>query len=141
MLGQQVTQLADGAVLVVREDVHDDRRAAGPVRFVLRLFIRHAGLFAGAAPDSALDVLGRHVLGLGVGDDGAQTGVHIGVAAAGASRDGELLDDAREDLPALGVERALLVLDRRPIWNGLTCLKNPRKTAAMREKILPQAPA
>ena len=43
--------------------------------------------------------------GLRVGDDRAQARIHVGVAAAGAGRDGQFLDQAREDLAALGVER------------------------------------
>ena len=42
-------------------------------------------------------------------------GIHVGIAAAGARRDRQFLDEAREDLAALGVERALLVLDRSPL--------------------------
>src|SRR5205807_5731100 len=44
-----------------------------------------------------------------------QSRVHVGVAAAGPRRDGQLFDEARENLPALGVRRALLVLDRMPL--------------------------
>src|SRR5204862_287851 len=58
MLLEQVAQLADRAVLVVGQDIDDDGRAARPVRFVLGLFVRDAGLFARAATDGALDVLG-----------------------------------------------------------------------------------
>ena len=77
----------------------------------MHFFVAHAGLFARAAADGALDVFGGHVRGLGVGDDGAQARIHVGIAAAGARRDRQFLDEAREDLAALGVERALLVLD------------------------------
>ena len=38
-----------------------------------------------------------------------------GIAAAVAGRDRQFLDDAREDLAALGVGGALLVLDRVPL--------------------------
>src|SRR4029079_15689150 len=62
-----------------------------------------------------MDVVGRHVDGLGIGDDRAQARVAVGVAAAVTCGDGQLLDDAREHLPALGVEGTLLVLDRVPL--------------------------
>ena len=68
------------------------------------------------------------LLRLGVGDDRPQARVHVGVAAAGARRDGQFLDDAREDLAALGVSGALLVLDRVPTLNGRTCWKLPLKS-------------
>ena len=42
-------------------------------------------------------------------------GFVAGIAAAVTGRDGQFLDDAREDLAALGVGRALLVLDRVPL--------------------------
>ena len=90
-------------------------RAAGPVALVVDLFVGDAGQLAGAALDRPLDVLGGHVGGLGFGDDGAQSRVHVDVAAAIPGRDGHLLDEAREQLAALGVERALLVLDRVPL--------------------------
>ena len=115
MLGERVAQFADRAVLVVGEDVDDDRRAARPVGFVLRLFVRHARLFARPAANGALDVVGGHVVRLRVGDDPAQPGIHVGIAAAGAGGDRQLLDEAGENLPALGVEGALLVLDRGPL--------------------------
>ena len=47
-------------------------------------------------------------------DDGAQAGVHLGVPAAGPRRDGQLLDDPGEHLPALRVRGTLLVLDGVP---------------------------
>ena len=74
-----------------------------------------AGLFARAAADRPLDVVGGHVGRLGVGDDRPQPRVHVGIAAAGPGRDGQFLDEAREDLAALGVGGALLVLDRVPL--------------------------
>ena len=53
-------------------------------------------------------------------------GILIGIAAAGARRDRQLLDDAGEDLAALGVSGTLLVLDGVPFGmagHG----KNPRE--------------
>ena len=114
VLAERVPHLADRAVLVVGQDLDHDRDAAGAVGLVGDLFVVDAGQLAGAALDRALDVVGRHVDRLGVGDDGAQARIAVGIAAAVARRDRQFLDDAREDLAALGVGRALLVLDRVP---------------------------
>src|SRR5438445_9471438 len=112
---EQMPDFAGGAVFVVGEDLDDHRRPARTVRFVLGLLVRDARLLTGAATNRALDVVGGHVVRLGVGDDRPQSRVHVGVAAAGPRRDGQLFDEARENLPALGVRRALLVLDRMPL--------------------------
>ena len=115
VLAQHVADLADGAVLVVGHRLDDDRRAAGAVALVVDLFVGDARQLAGAALDRPLDVLGRHVGRLGFGDHGAQPRVHVEVAAAIPGRDGHFLDEAREQLAALGVKRALLVLDGVPL--------------------------
>jgi hypothetical protein len=110
-----MSQFTDGAVLVVGQHVDDHRGAPWPIGLVLRFLIRDAGLLSGAAADGALDVFGGHVLGLRVRDDRPQARVHIRIAAAGACGDRQLFDEAREDPAALGVEGALLVLDRSPL--------------------------
>ena len=110
-----MAQLADGSVLVIREDIDDDRGAARAVGFVLRLLVRDAGLFARAAANGALDVFGGHVLRLCIRDDRAQPRVHVRIAAAGAGRDGQFLDEAGENPAALGVEGALFVFDTMPL--------------------------
>src|SRR5438132_8563733 len=115
MFLEQMPDFAGGAVLVVGEDLDDHRRPARTVRFVLGLLVRDARLLTGAAANRALDVVGGHVVRLGVGDDRPQSRVHVGVAAAGPRRDSQLFDEARENLPTLGIRRALLVLDRMPL--------------------------
>ena len=120
-LGEHVAQLADRPVAVVGERLDDDRGAAGAVPLVGHLFVGHALFFAGAAPDGPLDVVGGHVVRLGLGDDRAQPRVHVGVAAAVSGGNGQFLDDAGEDLAALGVSRALLVLDGVPLGMAGHC--------------------
>ena len=93
---------------------HDERGAPGAVALVGQLFVDDPLLITGAAPDRALDVVGRHVGGLRLGHDRPQARVAVDVARHRARRDGHFLDQAREHLAALGVERALLVLDRVP---------------------------
>ena len=89
--------------------------AAGAVGLVGDFFVDDAGQLAGAALDRLLDVVGGHVDFLGLRDDRAQARVHARVAAAVAGGDGQFLDDARENLAALGIGRALLVLNRVPL--------------------------
>ena len=110
-----MAQFANRAVLVVREDVNDHRGAAGPVTLILRLFVRHARFFAGSAADRTLDVVRGHVARLGLGNDRAQTRVHVGITAAIAGCNRQFFDDAGEDLAALGVSGAFLMLDRVPL--------------------------
>src|SRR5262249_46024086 len=74
-----------------------------------------AGFFTGAATNGALDVVLRHVHRFRLGDDRPQPRIRARIAPARASRDRQLLDDPRKDLAALGIERALLVLDRMPL--------------------------
>ncbi len=109
-----MADFAYGAVLVVGEDVDDDGDATGAVAFVGDLFVADAFELAGSALDGALDVLVRHVLGFGGGDGSAKAGIAVGVSSAELGGDGDFLDQAGEDLAALGVEGALLVLNCRP---------------------------
>ena len=108
-----MTNLAHGAVAIVGQRLHDDRHAAGPVALEGDLFVAHAFQFAGAALDGPLDVVLRHVFGLGRGNGGAQPGVAVRVAAALGS-DGDFLEQTGEYLAALGIQRALFVLDCGP---------------------------
>ena len=94
-------------------DIDDDGDAAGAVALKGDLFVADAFQLAGAALDGALDVVLRHVLGLGGQNGGAQPRIAVRIAAA-LGGDGDFLDQAGEDLAALGVERALLVLDCGP---------------------------
>jgi hypothetical protein len=47
--------------------------------------------------------------------DGAETGVGVGIAATGARGDGDFLADRAENLAALGIGRALGALDCSPL--------------------------
>ena len=77
-----MADFADCAVAVVGEDVHDDGHAAGAVALEGDLFVAHAFQFAGTALDGALDVVLRHVLGLGCGNRRAKARVAVRIAAA-----------------------------------------------------------
>src|SRR5690348_11866872 len=115
VLRQQVANLADRAVLVVRENLDHQRHAARPVAFVGDFLVRDARFLTRPAADCTLDVLARHVVRLCLRDDGAQARVGPLVAAAVAGSDRQFLDDAREDLAALGIGGTLFMLDRVPL--------------------------
>src|SRR5262249_57060274 len=114
VLGQHVADLADGAVLVVRQRLDVDRRSAGPVALVHHLFERGAVAASGALLDRALDRVLGHVRAPRLVDGQAQPRVRVGIAAADPGRRADLADQLREDLPALRVRGALLALDRGP---------------------------
>src|SRR5208283_1256762 len=100
---------------------------ARPIALKDKFFIAGAGQFAGAALDGAFDVVGRHVLGLSRHDSRTQPRVHVGIAPR-LRRHRDFLDETGEDLAALGVKRALLMLDGCPFrMAGHSCtssLKN-----------------
>ena len=109
-----MADFAHGSVAIIGGHLHQHGGAAGPVAFKRDFVDLAAFQFAGAAHDGALDVVGGHAGGLGVGDGFAQTGVGVRVAAAGTGGNHDFLDDARKHFPALGVGGGLLVLDGRP---------------------------
>ena len=109
-----MANFADGAVAVVGVDFGENGNSAWTVAFEHELFIGSAGKLARAALDGALDVVGRHVLALGGEDGGAQTRISVGIAATVFGGNADFLDQARKNLAALGVERALLVLNCGP---------------------------
>ena len=115
MLAEQVANLSRRAVAVVGEHLEHHRHAARTVALVDDLLVRDSGKLAGAPLDGLLQRVVRHVGGLGGDDRGAQTGVTSLVASAFSRGGGQLADDLREELAALGVELALLVLDRAPL--------------------------
>ena len=115
MLGEGVADLGDGAVAVVGRALDEDARPRPGRSPRGDLLVGGAFELARALLDGALDVVGGHVHALGLLHRGAQAGIRDRVAAADAGGDGHLADDLGEDLPALGVERALLVLDGCPL--------------------------
>ena len=82
VLAEGMADLADGAIAIVGGEVEQHGDAAGTVAFEIEFLVGRARQFAGAALDGALDVVGRHVLGLGVEDGLAQARVLVGIAAA-----------------------------------------------------------
>src|SRR4029434_6923667 len=115
VLREQMTDFADRAVLVVGQRLNHHRNRAWPVLFVGYLLVIHAGFFTRATANGALDVLARHIVGLGVGDDRPEPGIDVWIAAAVTGSGGQFLDDAREGLAALGIGGTLLVLDCVPL--------------------------
>src|SRR5690606_17478319 len=108
------------AVAVVRQALDEHRDAAGAVALVHdRLVVDAAAVQATAALDRAVDVVigdGRLLRAL---HRVVQCGVALEVRASVASRDLDVLDELREQLAALRIDRGLLVLGRRPL--GVAC--------------------
>src|SRR6516164_1872577 len=104
-----MTNLADSAIAVIGKHLNDDRNTAGTVAFKADFFVGCAFQFAGAALDCALNVVSRHILGLGSQNRGSKSRVAVRIAAPVLRGDGDFLDQTRKGLAALGIERALLV--------------------------------
>src|SRR5260370_41877710 len=83
VFAKHVPDFADRAVAVVGTNLNQDSRAAWAIAFEREFLVVYPGQFAGAALSSALDVVGRHVLGFGRRDGGAQTPISIRIAASG----------------------------------------------------------
>src|SRR5207244_1028022 len=103
LLGEDVAEFADGAVLVIGGHFDHDRHAAWSIALISGLFVDYAGQLTGSALDRPLDVVGGHVLGFGIENDSAQARVGIRIAAAVAGSYGQFLDDPGEDAAALCV--------------------------------------
>src|SRR5206468_10797118 len=104
-----------GAVRVGGRRLDEARRSAGAVALVGVLLVDDPLQLAGALLDGALDVVLRHVLGLGGVDGGAEAGIAGGVAAALLGGDGDLADHLGEGGAALLVRDGLLPLDLFPL--------------------------
>ena len=113
VLPKNMTDLADCPVAVIGGDVHQNRRAAGPVSFEHHFFNLPAFKFPGPAHNGPFDVVRGHTHGLGSQDGSAQARVHVGVTPV-AGRDRNFLDDARETFSAFCVQGRFFMLDRRP---------------------------
>ena len=115
VLAQDVADLADRSVLAVRQRVDHQRHALRTVGLVDRLLVDHALDQPRALRDGLIDLVVGHVRGLSGLHLGAESHVRIDVSPTRTRRD---LDEPRvtvEDLAALGVKGALLVLDAGPL--------------------------
>jgi hypothetical protein len=111
-----VPDVGCGAVLVVGQRLHDHRDTFGPVALVDdRLERRGVGVCTGTLRDRAIDVVLWHRVGLRLLDRVLEREVVARVATAFLRRDDDRARELREELAALRVGRALLVLDRGPL--------------------------
>jgi len=106
--------LADGSVPVIGQHLDNDGDATGAVALKGDFLVVDAFQFACAALYGALDVLGGHVFSLGGQDSGTEPGISVGVSTTPFCGNGDFLDKTSEYLAALGIERALFVLDCGP---------------------------
>src|SRR5581483_9746859 len=115
--GERVADLLRGAVAVVGQALDEQRHPARPVPLVGDLLVLGAALeLTRSALDRALDVLNRNREAPGLLDRGGERHVGLGVAApALAGRHLHGPKQLGELVAALGVEGALLSLDRRPL--------------------------
>src|SRR5919112_4748339 len=114
--GHRRADLHGRPVLVVGQALDEDGDPAGRVALVGDGLVVHAaGLGARPALDRAVDVVVGHRRLLRLLDGVEQRRVAGGVTAARAGRDLDVLDELGEELAALGVDRGLLVLRRRPL--------------------------
>src|SRR5205823_1457718 len=114
--GERDPDLGGGAVAVVGQALDQDRHAVRAVSLVRhRLPVGTAGLLAGAALDRPVDVVVGYRVLLGLLDRVVQGRVAGRVAAADTGGHLDVLDQAGEELAALGVDDRLLVLGSRPL--------------------------
>src|ERR1700691_3034986 len=110
-----MANLADRTVAIIGIDIEQNSHSAGPVALERKLLVGRTRKFAGAPLDRALDVVLGHVLALGGENCAAQPRIRIRIAAAILRSNADFLDETGKNLAALGVQRALLVLDCGPL--------------------------
>ena len=116
MTGEAQANVGSRTVTVIRQTLHEEGDTVGAVTLIHDgLVVRATGLGTGAALDGAVDVVGGDGVLLRLLDGVVQGRVASGVAAARASCNLNVLDEAREELAALGVNGGLLVLGGRPL--------------------------
>jgi hypothetical protein len=116
VLRERVPNVARRAVSVVGQRLHDHGDAARAVALVHdRLELARVGVGARPLRDRAIDVVLRHGVGARLLDRVLQREVGGRVAAAFLRGHDDRPRQLREELAALRVRRALLVLDRRPL--------------------------
>jgi hypothetical protein len=114
MLVEDLAQLGHRPVLVVGRALDQEQGAAGAGALVQHLFIAHALDLAGTPLDGAIDLVTRHLQRLGAGNRFSEPRIAARIAAPHAGSDRDLSRQAREDLAASSVYRALFPLDRCP---------------------------
>src|SRR6185312_16644384 len=130
VLGKRMADVGNGAGAVVGHAIDDHRGAADAVALVADLLVADVLEAAAAALHRAVDRVLRHVLRRGLVDREAQPRVHRRVTAAEARGDGDLLDEAREDLAALRIGGGFAMLDVGPFavaGHGVECVTNERE--------------
>src|SRR5580765_6327799 len=109
-----MTDLAYGAIAIVSIDVQQNGDATGTVALQRKFFVGCAGEFPSTALDGPFDVVGWHVFGLRSQNGSTKARIGIGITAAIFRGDADFFDQACENLAALCVKRALLVLNCGP---------------------------
>ena len=116
---EDVADVGDGALGVVGEDTDHERDSVGSVAFIQSGLVGDAVEFAGALFDGAFDVVFGHLRVFGLVYEGAESGVHVGVATAVTGRHGDHARELAERARALGVLAGLAMYDVGPF--GMSC--------------------
>src|SRR5262245_5056457 len=103
--------LRHGAVAVVCHRFNQQSHAPRSIPFISDLFVVDAFFFASTTTNRSVNGVVRHVAGLGVDYRFSQASVSVRVTAARAGSHSYFFNKLREKFAALGIERALLVLD------------------------------
>src|SRR5262245_19651828 len=109
-----MAHIGDRACLVVGQAIYDDCGAGDAVAFIADLLVVRAFQAADAALDGALDVILGHIVRIRLVHSEPQPWIAGRVPATQPGRNGDFLDQAREDLPALSVLAVLAMLDVCP---------------------------
>ena len=109
-----MAHIGNSTGFVVRQAVHDHGGAIGAVAFIAQFNVFNAFQLAGAFFDGAINVVGRHINGLGTINCHAQTRVKVDVATAHFGGYGNFFGQTRKDASAFLILATFTVLDICP---------------------------
>src|SRR6185437_12729461 len=109
-----MANFADGAIAIIGCRFDDYSDATGTVALERDFFVVRTFQLTRTALDRTLDIILRHIFCLGRGNSTTQPRIAIWISAAGPGSHCNFLDQARENLAAFSVGRALLVLNCGP---------------------------
>src|SRR4029077_1841981 len=103
VLAHQVSEFTDDAISIGGDNFYEHADATRAVAFKGGFFVLLTFELTGAAEDGALDVIARHVSGLGRQNRSTQPRIRARFAAAYASSDADFADDSRENTATLRI--------------------------------------
>ena len=115
LFGEDVAQLGNGSVLVIREDLDQHGHASGTVSLIGDRFVGLARQFARSLHDGTLDIGLRHIAIFGRLNGRSKPGIGVQVAPAKTSCHADFLDQTGKEFSPFGVGTGLFVLDGMPL--------------------------